>query len=112
MTLRLGWFRELSRPAALYYLLHLRTALVATIYHLVLIEANSEVVISRRTRDPMRYRDRVNKEELESELLLARSFLTTASSISGAPMMMLRNEEGRVEETVQRLIDVLREARP
>jgi len=89
---------------------HVVTALKPT--HLVLIEADSEVVISRRTRDPKRYRDTLNKEELESELLLARSFLTTASSIIGAPMMILRNEEGRVEETVQRLIDVLREARP
>ncbi len=88
---------------------HVVTALKPT--HLVLVEAESEVVLSRRTRDPTRYRDAVTKEELESELLLARSFLTTASSLSGAPMMILRNDEGRVKETVQRLIGVLREAR-
>ncbi len=89
--------------------LHVITALKPT--HLVLIEADSEVVLSRRTRDPTRYRDLVNEEELESELLLARSLLATASSISGAPMSILRNEEGRVEETVRRLTHVLKEAR-
>ncbi len=85
------------------------TALKPT--HLVLIEADSAIVLSRRTRDPTRYRDLVNEEELESELLLARSLLATTSSISGAPMSILKNEEGRVEETVQRLTGLLKEAR-
>ena len=89
--------------------LHVVTALKPT--HLVLIEADSEVIVSRRTRDPTRYRDVVSEKELEAELLLARTLLTTASSISGAPMMILRNEEGKVEETVQRLTDALKEAR-
>jgi len=85
------------------------TALKPT--HLVLVEAGSPEVLSRRTRDPTRYRDAVTIEDLDAELLLARSFLTTASSESGAPMMILRNEEGKVKETVQRLIEVLRQAR-
>jgi len=85
--------------------LHVVTALKPT--HLVLVEAESEDVLSRRTRDPTRYRDRVTKDGLESELLLARSFLTTASALSGAPMTILRNEEGRVKETVQTLIGML-----
>ncbi len=85
------------------------TALKPT--HLVLIEADSAIVLSRRTRDPTRYRDLVNEEELESELLLARSLLATTSSISGAPMSILKNEEGRVEETVERLTGLLKEAR-
>ena len=89
--------------------LHVVTALKPT--HLVLIEADSAIVISRRTRDPTRYRDLVNEEELESELLLARSLLATTSSISGAPMSILKNEEGRVEETVERLTGLLKEAR-
>ena len=79
--------------------------------HLVLVEANSDDVIARRSRDTARYRDFVTSEELESELMLARSFLTVASSVTGAPMLILRNEEGRVDEPVKHLIDMLREAR-
>ncbi len=79
--------------------------------HLVLVEAKSGDVVARRSRDTTRYRDSTTSEELESELMLARSFLTVASSVTGAPMLVLRNDEGRVEETVKRLITVLEEAR-
>ncbi len=79
--------------------------------HLVLVEASSHDVFARRSRDATRYRDTVTPEELESELMLARSFLTVTSSVTGAPMLILRNEEGRVEEPVKKLMEVLKEAR-
>jgi adenylate kinase len=79
--------------------------------HLVLVEAKSGDVAARRSRDATRYRDSTTQEELESELTLARSFLTVASSVTGAPMLVLMNEERRVEDTVKRLLDVLKEAR-
>ncbi|MDA4127925.1 MAG: adenylate kinase [Thaumarchaeota archaeon] len=79
--------------------------------HLVLIEAGSDEIVARRSRDKTRYRDTMTKHELESELSLARSFLTVASSLTGAPILILRNDEGKVDKTVNKLIAVLKEAR-
>ena len=79
--------------------------------HLILIEARPQDILSRRANDTTRYRDVITEEEVESELVLARTLLSTASLISGAPMLIVKNEEGKVDEAAQRIVDVLKGAR-
>jgi adenylate kinase len=79
--------------------------------HLILVEAKPEDILSRRTSDKTRYRDVITREEVEDELVLARNLLSTASLVSGAPMLMVMNEEGKVDEAAQKIVDMLRGAR-
>src|SRR6202022_3242294 len=69
--------------------------------HLILVEAKPEEILSRRTSDKTRYRDVITRDEVEDELVLARNLLSTASLVSGAPMLMVMNEEGKVDEAAQ-----------
>jgi len=75
--------------------------------HLVLVEAKSEEIGKRRAADSSRSRDVITASELESELALGRSFLTVSSTLTGAPMLIVSNAEGKADEAAQRLITVL-----
>lgn len=78
--------------------------------HLVLVEARTGEIQARRAADSSRYRDVVGTQDLESELALARSFLTVASTLTGAPMLIVSNGDGRADEVAARLAEVLKEA--
>jgi adenylate kinase len=79
--------------------------------HLVLVEASSTEIQSRRAADASRARDKIPVDELESELALGRSFLTSVSTLSGAPMLVVLNAQGKADETAQQLVRVLKEAK-
>jgi adenylate kinase len=66
--------------------------------HLVLVEATPKEVASRRAKDATRYRDAVRTDELEDEMSLARQFLVVASALTGAPMLVVSNVEGKADE--------------
>ena len=66
--------------------------------HLVLVEASSDEILARRTEDKLRYRDALTKEQLDEEKALARSLLAVSSSLTGAPMMVVNNAQGKSVE--------------
>ena len=75
--------------------------------HLVLIEASSGEILSRRKNDTTRYRDVLTMEEVEAELTMARTFLSAASLVSGAPISFIHNQEGKADEAaavIQKLV--------
>ncbi|HLQ06538.1 MAG TPA: adenylate kinase [Nitrososphaerales archaeon] len=78
--------------------------------HLVLVQASPEEVARRRTADSKRYRDTVTMDDLEEELGLARSFLAVSSTLTGAPMLMVNNSEGRAAEVASEIASMLRGA--
>ncbi len=78
--------------------------------HLILVEAKPEEVILRRQADKTRYRDDMSREDLEGELSLARGFLTVSSTLTGAPMLIVSNGDGMVDQVVSGLAQMLREA--
>lgn len=79
--------------------------------HLVLVIATPDEIAKRRSADPTRARDEVTPEGLREELDIARSFLTVASTLTGAPMLIVRNEEGKAEEVSKRLVRMLEKAK-
>ena len=78
--------------------------------HLVLVEASPEEILARRGADRTRYRDDVTRGDLESELSLARSFLAASSTLTGAPMLIATNSQGKSDEVASGLAGVLKEA--
>ena len=79
--------------------------------HLVLVEASPEQVVSRRKNDTTRYRDEITEAQVSEELELARSFLTTASLVSGAPMLFVQNDDGESDKAAGRIADLVRGAK-
>jgi adenylate kinase len=78
--------------------------------HLVLVEATAEEVAERRSADSGRYRDPVAKEELALEMEIARGFLTASSALTGAPMLLARNRDGRASDAASMIAAALRKA--
>jgi len=78
--------------------------------HLVLIIAKPEEIAKRRSADATRVRDSLTSESLTEELELARSFLAVSSTLTGAPMTVISNDEGKQEEVAQSLLEVLEKA--
>ena len=80
--------------------------------HFVLVEASPEDVAKRRSADTTRARDAITPESLAQELQLARSFLTVASTLTGAPMLMVTNAEGKADDAASAISSMLRSASP
>ena len=79
--------------------------------HLVLVEAAPEDIARRRSADASRSRDAVTAEGLAEELQLARSFLAVSSTLTGAPMLIVKNAEGKQAEASETVIRMLEKAR-
>ena len=79
--------------------------------HLVVIVATPEEIAGRRSADTTRYRDAVTSDGLREELALARSFLAVSSTLTGAPMLVVRNGEGKQSEAARSVIRMLERAR-
>lgn len=79
--------------------------------HLVLVIATPEEIAKRRMADPTRARDEVTIAGLAEELAIATSFLTVSSTLTGAPMMIVRNEEGKAEKVSKEIVRVLEQAK-
>ncbi len=78
--------------------------------HLVLVEAAPGDIAKRRSSDTTRYRDAVTVEGLAEELQLARGFLTVSSTLTGAPMMMVTNAQGKQAEAARMVVRMLERA--
>ena len=79
--------------------------------HLVLVIAAPEEIAKRRSADPTRERDDVTVEGLKEELEIAKGFLTAASTLTGAPMLIVRNEEGKAEQVSNGLVKMLEQTK-
>ena len=79
--------------------------------HLVLVIAAPEEIATRRSADSTRARDDVTVEGLREEIEIAKSFLTVSSTLTGAPMLIVRNEEGKAEEVSRSIVRMLEQAK-
>jgi adenylate kinase len=79
--------------------------------HLLLVEASPKEILARRKNDTTRYRDEITEDEVAAELTLARSFLSAASLVSGAPMSFIRNEEGGSAKAAAQIAALVRGAK-
>ena len=75
--------------------------------HLVLVEAAPEDIGKRRSADTTRYRDVVTVENLREELQLGRAFVTVASTLTGAPITIVQNEQGKQDQVAKNLVRML-----
>jgi len=75
--------------------------------NLVLITASPEEIKERRESDRSRRRDMISLEEIRKEIELSMSYLSAVSNDVGIPVMIIKNERGKVDEAVDRLMEAL-----
>lgn len=76
---------------------------------LVLIEASAEEIALRRVKDAeIRMRESLPKEEIMFELQLSRVMAAAASTVSGAPLIIVENREGKAEEAAMKILEMIR----
>ena len=75
--------------------------------HFIAISARPEEIYNRRMKDETRNRDKVSIESIKKELAIQDSILSTCSVLSGSPMKVILNNEGKIEEAANNVINAI-----
>ncbi|MCI4434133.1 MAG: adenylate kinase [Thermoplasmata archaeon] len=75
---------------------------------LVLVEADPKSIMARRSRDSSRYRDTDSANDIDTHQALNRYFAASCAMITGATVVIVRNEEGKVNEAVDTLLGMIK----
>jgi adenylate kinase len=78
--------------------------------NLVLISASPEEIMERRATDNSRERDLISIEDINRELDLARSMISTISVLSSAPFEIVNNRSNMLESASNRILEILTRA--
>ena len=78
--------------------------------NLVLITASPEEILERRATDNSRDRDMLSIEDINRELDLARSMISTISILSSAPFEIVSNRSNMLESASNRILEILTRA--
>ena len=75
--------------------------------HLIAISARPEEIYNRRMKDDSRNRDKISIEAIKKELAVQDAMLSSCSVLSGSPMKVILNNEGKIAEAAQNVIDAI-----
>ncbi len=84
---------------------HVLEALNPTLF--VLVEAPAEQILSRRMKDVSRLRDKVVEEDIRQELLFSRLMAGSCAVLTGAPVKIVINEQGKQKEAALKLLEAM-----
>lgn len=73
----------------------------------VLVEAQPNEISSRRTRDATRKRDKAMEEAVKEEILFSRLMAGACAVLTGAPVKIVNNSEGKQEEAAKEILKLL-----
>ncbi len=96
---------SISTPAGYYPGVPFEILKLLKVDALVLITADPVAVAARRANDPNRVRD---KDDVALHDQMNKSYLAAYSAFSGAPAVIITNEQGKVEEAVAKLQAILK----
>jgi adenylate kinase len=72
------------------------------------VEADPLEVFERRKNDPRRNRDRDSLERIRAHMEANRNYGITYSAMTGSPLLVVMNENGKVKEASQRISQAIR----
>jgi adenylate kinase len=75
--------------------------------HLIAISARPEEIYHRRMKDDTRNRDKISIEAIKKELAVQDAMLSSCSVLSGSPMKVILNNEGKIDEAAQNVIEAI-----
>ncbi len=76
---------------------------------IVLVEADSENIASRRVDDPARTRDAQLVDDIEVHQQMCRAAAVAGGTLTGATVRIIKNKQGMVEEAAKQLAGTLME---
>jgi len=71
------------------------------------VYAKSEDIYNRRMKDETRSRDKISLEGITKEMTYHESMLAACSVISGSPIKVVINPDGKVEEAAEKVIKAI-----
>jgi adenylate kinase len=71
---------------------------------LVLVEAQSKEISSRRMKDPTRKRDTATEDQVKEELQFSRLMAGACAVLTGAPVKIVINANGKQEEAAKEIL--------
>jgi len=75
--------------------------------HLIAISARPEEIYNRRMKDDTRNRDKISIEAIKKELAVQDAMLSSCSVLSGSPMKVILNNEGKIDEAAKNVIEAI-----
>ena len=75
--------------------------------HFIAISATPQEIYNRRPNDDTRNRDIVSIGSIKKELDVQDAMLSSCSVLSGSPMKVILNDEGKVEKTADTVINAI-----
>lgn len=75
---------------------------------LVIVEADPEEIAGRRQRDAGRVRDMDLIEEIAEHQQMNRAVAMAYAALTGAAVKIVQNREGRLNEVVEKIVEVLK----
>ena len=73
----------------------------------IAITASPDEIHDRRIKDETRDRDPISIEDIKKELAVQDAMLSSCSVLSGSPMKVIFNHEGKIEEAADNVIDAI-----
>jgi len=73
----------------------------------IAITASPDEIHDRRMKDKTRNRDPVSIEDIKKELAVQDAMLSSCSVLSGSPMKVVFNHEGKVDEAAKSVLDAI-----
>ncbi|MDP3779607.1 MAG: adenylate kinase [Nitrosopumilaceae archaeon] len=73
----------------------------------IVVSARSEEIYNRRMKDKTRNRDIISIDTIKKELAVQDAMLSSCSVLTGAPMKLVLNSEGKIEETAKSVIHAI-----
>lgn len=75
--------------------------------HFIAITASPDEIHNRRIKDETRNRDPVSIEDIKKELAVQDAMLSSCSVLSGSPMKVIFNHEGKIEEAADSVLNAI-----
>jgi len=73
----------------------------------VLIEAEPNEILSRRSKDDSRKRDEVLQSEINEEIAYSRSVAATCATFTGSPIKSFKNPQGEQVKVAKQLVNLI-----
>lgn len=73
----------------------------------ILIEADPEEIFCRRSADQNRMRDKVLMTDIIEEIAFSRAFAAACGTLTGAPVKIVRNKDGKQVEAAKEILKLL-----
>lgn len=77
---------------------------------LILVTANSDEILKRRKKDTTRTRDLISDAEINRDIQVSLSMISSLSILTGAPFEIIYNHDNMIDSATSQLVELLVES--